>query len=88
MTEFQLQLLLRSLRQHQKGRGLSSGSSPHNFFRNDGSSRRQMAKFADFNINYFERDDFSCEPTAVGINDGSQCKIHLNKFGEDATGGT
>ena len=47
-----------------------------------------MAKFADFNINYFERDDFSCEPTAVGINDGSQCKIHLNKFGEDATGGT
>ena len=42
---------------------------------------------ADFVFSY-ERDDFSWEPTAVGINDGSQCKVQLNKFGEDTTGET
>ena len=46
-----------------------------------------MVETVDF-IFICDSDDFVWEPTAVGTNDGSQCKVHLNKFGEDATGGT
>ena len=43
-----------------------------------------MAETADF-IFVHDRDDFSWEPTAVGTNDDSQCKVQLDKFGENVT---